>query len=634
NEIKLNEFSNSNDTLIIQGTIQEIPPIHLFSEYKIPKIDALTASFYLDLQKDSTYIFGIGNGVDHPKVTIDSFAIQMAKNANGFTAMISADKIKQSNIIIPKLNLFLNNANALTKFNIDITNDSDYKHLIAGGSLILSDGSAKEIRLDDKIIIEETSWDILSDYPILWSQSFVEVKDIFARKGNRFLKINGLLPVNTNAEEIFIGLDFHEFPLEYVTNPIGMDFIELNGNIRGNITISGTPELPIFSTDLNILQVRSADQLFGDLSFKSQYLRDKGLVSLAARLQSDTHSVDLEGYTKSTLDSIDLNMTINHVPLELVNTFSEEYMSFEKGQLTGQLGISGNIDVPKIEGMIAAQGAIIRIVSTNSSYQLPEGTIRIKTDSIVVPSWVILDERGKKATFSGLLRHDRFSEIQSELQFSMNEFQLLKTTDEQNPIIYGNLYATGIGSIKGPITDPYITIEAETSDGSHLNFSNVAQTLDLQEDQLVLFMSPNEFQGLDSLKQKETKRYPFHLDLNLSLTDKTIFRFNIDESSGDNLLCRGVGNLTIRYDPLNLFKIFGDYVVNEGRYQYSYDQFVNKKFEIQPGSKVTFLGDPLDASLQVIALYKLQTSPYSLIKNETNLSTEELNLARRTMATE
>lgn len=83
----------------------------------------------------------------------------------------------------------------------------------------------------------------------------------------------------------------------------------------------------------------------------------------------------------------------------------------------------------------------------------------------------------------------------------------------------------------------------------------------------------------------------------------------IDPATGDVLKGRGNGSLNLSISPSNdLFTIYGDYDITEGSYKFTLRNIVARTFSLEPGSSIRWTGDPLDATLDITAAYKLKAS--------------------------
>jgi hypothetical protein len=110
------------------------------------------------------------------------------------------------------------------------------------------------------------------------------------------------------------------------------------------------------------------------------------------------------------------------------------------------------------------------------------------------------------------------------------------------------------------------------------------------------------------------------LNINVELTAKpnTEVQLVIDPTVGDIIKARGEGELNMRIVPnANIFEMYGDYTITDGSYLFTLQNIINKKFLIESGSTIQWTGDPLDARLNIDAVYKLKASLQPLLSSTT-----------------
>ena len=63
--------------------------------------------------------------------------------------------------------------------------------------------------------------------------------------------------------------------------------------------------------------------------------------------------------------------------------------------------------------------------------------------------------------------------------------------------------------------------------------------------------------------------------------------------------------------------MYGDYTITEGSYLFTLQNIINKRFIIESGSTIQWVGDPMDARLNINAVYKLKASLQPLLSSTT-----------------
>ena len=109
----------------------------------------------------------------------------------------------------------------------------------------------------------------------------------------------------------------------------------------------------------------------------------------------------------------------------------------------------------------------------------------------------------------------------------------------------------------------------------------------------------------------------FALNMALNVRPNTDVQLVIDPTMGDVVKAKGEGNFNMRIEPKSsIFEIYGDYTIADGSYIFTLGNIVNKRFTINPGSTIQWSGSPMDAILDIDAVYKLKTSLQPLMADE------------------
>ena len=105
------------------------------------------------------------------------------------------------------------------------------------------------------------------------------------------------------------------------------------------------------------------------------------------------------------------------------------------------------------------------------------------------------------------------------------------------------------------------------------------------------------------------------LNIDLEVTKDAKARIVIDEINGSELSGRGTGDLQIEINTNGKFAMFGDYVIDNGIYNFKSSGIINKPFKISKGGTISWSGNPFEANLNVVAVYTTKANPAILLEN-------------------
>ncbi|HEY0750770.1 MAG TPA: translocation/assembly module TamB domain-containing protein, partial [Chitinophagaceae bacterium] len=107
----------------------------------------------------------------------------------------------------------------------------------------------------------------------------------------------------------------------------------------------------------------------------------------------------------------------------------------------------------------------------------------------------------------------------------------------------------------------------------------------------------------------------FDIAINAEVKKEAILNLVIDEANGDFVNLQGEALLTTGIDPSGKITLTGSYEIERGAYQLSFN-FIKRKFDIQKGSKIVWLGEPTRATLDVEGIYVANTAPLDLVQDQ------------------
>ena len=101
----------------------------------------------------------------------------------------------------------------------------------------------------------------------------------------------------------------------------------------------------------------------------------------------------------------------------------------------------------------------------------------------------------------------------------------------------------------------------------------------------------------------------------MDINEKAEVEVVVDQVNNSTLKGRGAGILLIEINTLGKFRMWGDFLVIEGEYDFRYGGIIQKNIEVVSGGSITWDGSPERARLNLSALYKTEANPSILLDN-------------------
>jgi hypothetical protein len=116
--------------------------------------------------------------------------------------------------------------------------------------------------------------------------------------------------------------------------------------------------------------------------------------------------------------------------------------------------------------------------------------------------------------------------------------------------------------------------------------------------------------GNDSLQKEQianpiepTSKTDIRLNFQVEVTPNATLRMVTDAKSGDLITVHGSGPIQASFYNKGEFQMFGTYSIANGTYDLSIQNLIKKTFALRPGGTVNFSGNPLNADVNVLASY-------------------------------
>ncbi|MCW3124545.1 MAG: hypothetical protein JWO03_203, partial [Bacteroidetes bacterium] len=235
----------------------------------------------------------------------------------------------------------------------------------------------------------------------------------------------------------------------------------------------------------------------------------------------------------------------------------------------------------------------------------------------------ILDSLGQKATINGSVHTTDFRKMKFDLSIRTDNFTVLNTTIQDNPLFFGHVLLSSKISVRGDESLPVVNADVKL-----LNSTRVAVVIPSSKistdkgDGIVVLVDHSDTTGiLGKHKDRDTVRTELqfkgiNLIANVDIAKQAYFKVIVDKVSGDSLVVNGEGRLSFSLDAAGNQNLTGTYALAGGSYDFSFEKVIHKKFLIREGSTITWNGRPQDAQVDVSAIYEVRTSSADLLASE------------------
>ena len=621
---------NTTEILSIGLEIKDESFLRLFAP-RLYHLEDLSLYAYLNSEKESLLLNGSILALQFDKYKSKNIDLFSQNKDNSIENEIMFDSlIGISNLILPinRLNAVLQKDRLAVGLNVE--DDSLANILSLGGNLTNDDGLYK-FKFDEVLKLDSTNWDISKENSIQFKKDYLYVNSLTVSKDLQSLLVqsDNAKPLgNTPLNVLLANFDIHE-----LTNLMALENDYLFGIADANILIQDVFKDPRYSGELFAKDIILNKKELGDISLIADKRKDSSILDLDVSIDGKGNRVEGVGTLDLATNALKFETAFNDLDISIFDPFIEKIVTDSKGSVNGNLTINGTTKQPKINGSITTNELSTLVNFSNTNYQINKQKVLIEDSKFIFDNMLIKDTQGRDAFLNGSINHSNFQDFFYDLSVNTKEFEILNTSVEENPLFYGNLILEADATIKGPLNLPNLNVNASSLAGTEFHLSPFAEADAVIQDDYIIFTN-NSGVNQDSLQNivyQLTNDLPLDLKLTLDVGKETEFQFILDPKSGDKLTCFGEANLQVDISPDGQINVFGKYIVDNGKYNFSYANLIYKEFDLVKGGSVIFQGDPLLARLDVETAYNTKATPLAIIEDKSSLSASEVSrLQKRT----
>ena len=421
-----------------------------------------------------------------------------------------------------------------------------------------------------------------------------------------------------------IDLDFKNVDLAKVTPSI--DSLKLGGNINGKLSINQRESVYLPKSKLIIDNFEVNDFNLG--SFNADIIGDTSLTNYDIKmtlLDGSKESLSVYGLLDVSGENPSINLDINFKDfiLDPIGPFGKGVVTNIRGEVSGYAVVSGRLQKPQINGSLKLNQGGLSIPYLNIDYEFKDNTtINLLEQSFIFNTSQLIDSKFRsEGILNGKLSHVNFNNWSLDLNIDSERLLVLNTEESEESLYFGTGFVDGNVHISGPMDQMFIEANVTTSEGTIFKIP-ISDNEVLGDTSYMHFLSPEE-------KLEQEVRAAFVIDdvkgvemeFNMDVNDNAEIEIILDKQTGSSILGRGNGSMLAQINTNGKFKMFGDFIVLSGDYNFTFGRFIQKKFKLIKDGTLVWDGDPLKAEINIKALYDgISVNPSTLLDNPINQS--------------
>lgn len=469
--------------------------------------------------------------------------------------------------------------------------------------------------LPSEFYLNQARWEIPSGNEIVFAKDFISLKNVNIVSGLQSIRINAEgneAPGNAHVK-------IKNFDIGPLNNLLGLETMNLDGRINGEFKVTSLLKDQVIDFDVMANNLRINSDTLGEVRAAGSYEVSKSLITLKegsglSYMDSKASLTGTYSFNPESKENINANIKMDKANVNWIQPFLIGYVHNMSGHISGDISITGNASDPITTGSLTFDEVAFTPDITGAHYTIKDATIGVSDTKFDLGSITVTDDEGREGILTGSVMHNRLSKMNLRLNLRSDNIQVVDLKDYQNANFYGDVKASVQLRLSGPVNNLNLSIFATPQKNSHL-FIPIGYGSDVSDYDYIRFKQYGEVQTV-----KEVSKNKLNIRIDAIATPDLEATIILDPATGDQIWAKGSGNIILEIPSDGEMKMNGNYIIDEGKYNFSFKQLqvlnYKRQFTINSNSVIKWNGDIADADLDVTAYAQIKARLYDLIISE------------------
>ena len=467
------------------------------------------------------------------------------------------------------------------------------------------------------LVINDTVWNI-NPSKITIEEGKAAVDNFSISKNKEYLTIDGVVSKDMSDT---LNVELNNIELGHIFDILNIPVLQFAGKATGKFNVCDLMGSRVINTDLKVRNFSFNQVDLGRLNLFGEWDdAQRGILMLGTIYSSDTTWTDVSGYiypVRSPMREAGLSLFFDakDINVAFLHPFMEKVAKDIKGRGYGNVHLHGPFHSLSVEGDAYVKEGGLGIDFLDTYYTFSD-SIHMDSTSIKIRNLSVYDKYDNTGKVDLTVNHTHFRNIDFHVDIQANNILAYDVKEKHNPLIYGTVFASGSVGINGNEQLINFDINMQSQPDTHifLNFMGNSKAADYD---FITFVDKGQLEKKDSLAEparqdslsnptfEEEKGAEMRMNFLLDITPDAQIELIMDPHAGDKIKGSGSGSMQILYGTKSDLRIYGNYAIQEGVYNFSLQQLIHKDFKIREGSSISFNGDPFNANMDINAIYNL-----------------------------
>ena len=475
--------------------------------------------------------------------------------------------------------------------------------------------------LPGRVYINDTLWNV-GQGRLNWAQKRLHIHHFNLSHKNQQLSLQGNLEHSKNDT---LAVTLKDIEVGYIMDLINFHAVDFAGRATGHVFLTNTLDDPHVMSRLDISDFRFNQAPMGSMAAEARWNSKENQIDIAAIMaERGLSQTYINGHISPKRKGLDLRFQTNNTNIQFINRYLDGIFTNMSGRASGDLRLYGPFKQLDLEGKQAVH-MDCRVVPTGVDYTIESDSVIIRPGSFNIYDIRLTDSEGGRGYGQGALRHNHLHDLNYDFSLHAQDLKAYDRPKELDMPFYSTAYVTGSMHMEGHPGSFSADINVRPERGTQITYIlNRPETTN--SSQLITFRDRNlldtakDSPAPNLLPEPAATKTDIRLNFLIDMTPDASARVLMDENSGDAIDLNGEGAIRASFYNKGDFQLFGSYNVRRGTYKLSLQDLIRKEFTIQPGSSITFVGDPGNSDLNLQAVYTVNSASLADLNIGSNFS--------------
>ncbi len=418
---------NQQFSFIINTNDNIEPYIQLFD----PKMAGFNNSVITGSVDTRNNILGLDAKIPYGKIKNTSFtgldifgkgSIDTLSLTGGISSIQVGDSLRFPNT---RLNILSNNDHSVVSIRTSADNTLNDADLYAD-VYTLPDGVRVRFR-PSSFVLNEKKWGIEKAGEVTVRNHMVMAQNVKFSQGFQEISLETQEEDGGNTNNLVVKLKsviLGDISSMLFKNP------RLQGVTSGNIVLRDFFGQFNAEADLKAEEFRLDDDSIGLVNIHAGYDSKTGLIPFSVQSPNHGYSFSAKGsynLQDTTGTSFNTDIAFEDSKIDILHKFLSDIFTDIKGQASGNLKISGNLNAPDLLGKIKLRNAGMKVNYTQVYYTIDSADISFEEEGMNFGSFVIHDKYNNSGIVSGRINEKGFKNMDFNMSLSSNKILMIDT---------------------------------------------------------------------------------------------------------------------------------------------------------------------------------------------------------------